>query len=158
MWLSSNKHVLLPYLQLLGRICYGEVTLPDFWEDWCKYFVDYLFPAFFLKAEVNASLTNEIVLKTHQCSFMCVCFPHQYELTFEWRWVVYLYSLDVRGRISVAEMLTIKATNCHVADTGFFGALNRVKFDSSSHCAGKIKTIPFSSSGIPKIPGQLNFL
>ena len=37
------------------------------------------------------------------------------------------------------EMLVINAINFHVADTGFFGTLDEVKFDSLSFCARKKK-------------------
>ena len=79
---------------------------------------------------------------------------HQYYLMFEWRWVIYLYSLDVPEKISVAEILTINVTNFHVADTGFFFfflTLDRVKFDSSSLRARKRKLHHFS------LPTCLNF-
>ena len=51
------------------------------------------------------------------------------------------------------EMLIISAINFHVANTGFFGTLDEVKFDSSSFCARKMKTIPFVSTLMPKFPG-----
>ena len=55
-----------------------------------------------------------------------------------------LDNLDVRERISVAEMLVINAINFHVVDTGFFGTLDRVKFDSPSFCAKNKQTpIPY---------------
>ena len=60
---------------------------------------------------------------------MCMCFVHQYQyqLLFEWSLIICLCFLDVRERMSVAEILVINAVNVHVADTGFLGTLNEVK-------------------------------
>ena len=87
-----------------------------------------------------------MVITTHPFSSMCMCFTRQYQLMFECRREFYLYSMDIREKMFVKEMLVINTRNFHVADTGFFGTLDEVMFDSSSFCARKMKTRPFFST------------
>ena len=52
-------------------------------------------------------------------------------------------------------MPVINAIKIHVADTGFCGTLDKVKFDLSSFFARKMNTIPFFSTEMPKFPVQM---